>query len=65
MSGHSAWDAVEVCRPSAARFELVIGFVEWRAAASTSVDTGFRLMFVIFPSKGGFCAFLAEDAELF
>lgn len=65
MSGHSAGDAVEVCWPSAARLEFVIGFVEWRIAASASVDTSLRLVFVIFSSKGGFCAFLAEHTELF
>lgn len=64
VSGHGAWDVVEICWPSAAGLELVVCFVQRRIAASASVYASFGLMFIIFASKWGLRAFLAKDAEL-
>lgn len=46
MSSYSARDAVEVSRPSAAGFELVIGLVERRIASSAGIHSFFRVVLV-------------------
>lgn len=64
VAGHGAWDGVEVCRPAAARLELVVGLVERCAAPCASVDTLGRVVLVIFTGARGLGALLSEDAEL-
>lgn len=65
MSCHSARNAVKVCWPAAARFELVVRFVQGRAASRAGVNAFRRVMFIVFATEGGFGSFLAYDAELF
>jgi hypothetical protein len=65
VSRHSAWDVVEVCRPSAARLEFVVCLVEWRIASGARVDTLFRQMLVIFSGEWSFSSLFTQDAELF
>ena len=64
MASYCAWDIVEICGPSASGLELVTGFVERCIAAGTSVNTGFRHVFVIFARVGSFSSLVSEDAEL-
>ncbi len=64
MSRNSAGDVVEICRPSAARLELVVCFVEWRVAAGTSVDAFLGRVLVVLAGKWSFSALLSKDAEL-
>ena len=65
MSRNSAWDVIEICRPTAARLEFVVCFVEWRIATSTRVDACFGHMLVILAGKWSFSALLSKNAELF
>jgi hypothetical protein len=51
-------------RPSAARVELVVRFVERRFARGARVDAGGRVVLVVFAGAGVLGTFLAEDAEL-
>jgi hypothetical protein len=41
------------------------GFVEWRIATRTCVNTGFGQVLVIFAGKRCFSAFFSENSELF
>ena len=65
MPGHRTGNIVEISRPSAARFELVVGFVERCVAAGACIDTGLGRMLVIFASEGCLGTLFAENAELF
>ena len=65
MSRHGTWYAVEVSRPSAARFELVGGCIQRSVAGRAGVDAGFRHVLVIFASEWRFSTLFADDAELF
>ena len=65
MSRHSAWNRIEIGRPSAAGLEFVGGFVKRGVAAGAGVDAGGGHMFVVGASVGGFGAFFTEDAKLF
>lgn len=65
MSRHRARDVVKVCWPSAPRLELVGCFVEGRVAGRAGVDAAGGHVFVVFAGEGRFCAFFADDAELF
>lgn len=65
MSRHGAGDIVEVCGPSTAGFELVVGFVEGRVAGGAGVDAGFGHVLVVFARERRFGAFFADYAELF
>lgn len=64
VSCDSAGDVVEVCGPSTAGLELVVGFVEGCVAAGAGVDTFAGHVFVVGAGVGSFGAFFAEDAEL-
>ena len=61
---YSPGDAIEICRPSTARLELVRGFVERGIAGGAGVDAGGGHVLVVFPSVRRFGAFFAEDTEL-
>jgi hypothetical protein len=61
---NSAWYSIPECRPTAARIEFVVRFVERRVAAGARVDAGVRVMLVVCAGAGHFGALLAEDAEL-
>ena len=65
MSRDCAWDGVEICRPAAARLELVIRFVKRHIATGTGVDTRLRHVLVIFASPWRLGTFFSEDSELF
>jgi hypothetical protein len=62
---HRAWDAIEVCGPSAAGLEFVGGLVEGRIASGAAVDAFFRHVLVIFPSEWSFGSLFTQDAKLF
>lgn len=64
MAGHGAWDAVKISGPAAARLELVVGFVQRRAAAGTGIDTLVRVVLVVSAGARALCALLPEDPEL-
>lgn len=64
VSGDGAGHSVEEGGPAAAGLEFVVGFVQSRAATGAVVDPRGWGMLVVFPSEGGFGAFLAEDTEL-
>lgn len=64
MTGNSAWKAVKVCGPPAARLELVAGFVEWSVATRTGVDTLFRVVLVKLARARRLSALFPEDPEL-
>ena len=65
MPRHSTGYTVEICRPSAAAFELVGCFVEGGVAAGTCVDASGGHVLVVLSGVGGFGTLFAEDAELF
>jgi hypothetical protein len=65
MSGDGTGDAVEVRGPPTARFEFMVGLVQWCIAARAGVHAGRGLVLVIFACKWGFGTFFSEDAELF
>lgn len=65
MSGHSTGDRIKVCRPTAARLELVVGGIKRGIAAGAVVNTFGRVMVIVFTSAGAFSSLLAEDSELF
>ena len=60
----SAWDAVKVGRPAAARLELVVGLVQRRITAGAGVDTRVGEELVVLAREGRLGALLPEDAEL-
>lgn len=64
VSRHGTWYVVEVCWPSTARLELVVGFVQWSIASSAVVDAFFGHVLVVFAGAWGFGALLSDDAEL-
>ena len=64
MSRHRAWDGVEVCRPTATRFEFVGRFVKWSVAGSAGIDASTGHVFVKGAFIRGFCALLTQNAEL-
>ena len=65
VSCHGSRDIIEVCGPSAAGFELVIGFVERSFAAGAGVDAFAGHVFVVDAGVGSFGALFTEDTELF
>lgn len=65
VSCHRAWDAIEVCGPSAAGLEFVGCRVEGRIASGAGVDAFFRHVLVIFPSEWSFGSLFTQDAKLF
>lgn len=62
---YSSWHGVPEGRPSAARVELVVCFVERRVATGAAVDAGGRVVLIVFAGAGHLGALLPEDAELF
>jgi len=65
VSRHCARDGIEICRPTAARLELVVCLVERRIAASAGVDTLLGHVLVIFSCSWSFGTLLSENPELF
>ena len=64
MSRDRAWYRVKICRPAAARFELMGGRIERGIAAGTGVDTRAGHVLVVGTGVWGLGSLLAEDAEL-
>ena len=64
MSHNSPRHRIKERRPAAARLELVSCFVERRIAGGTIVGALGRKVFIVLAGEGGFCALLADDAEL-
>lgn len=64
MPSNGAWNSVKICRPSATRFELMVGLVEGRFAAGAGVDTRFRHVLVVFPAKGSLSTLFSQNSEL-
>jgi hypothetical protein len=64
VSGYCARDVIEVCRPSAARLELVGSFVKRGIAGGAGIDASIGHVLVVYTGSGSFGALLSEDAEL-
>lgn len=62
---HRVRERVPESWPSAARIELVVGFVEGSFAAGATVDSIFGVVFIELTRTRRLGAFLSEDAELF
>lgn len=65
MSRHRTRNTIEVCRPPAARFELMGRFVKRGVTRGACVGAARGHVFIVGTCVGGFGAFIAKDTELF
>lgn len=64
VASDSTWDVIEVCRPSAARLELVGSFVERSITSSAGVHSSIWHVLIVFAGEGSFGALFSDYAEL-
>lgn len=64
VSGNRTGDAIKICRPTAARVELVRSLVERCVACSAGVGALLGVMLIILSSARGFSSLFSENPEL-
>lgn len=64
VPGNRARDAIKICRPAAARLELVCCLVERCVACRASVGALLGVMLIKFSSARGFSSLFSENPEL-
>lgn len=64
VPGNRAGDAIKICRPTAARVELVRRLVERRIACSAGVGTLLGVVLIKLSSAGGLSSLFSENPEL-